>query len=1285
MSDSNLVARWKIAGVWTLKSNMHLGNGFDELDDREREPGDNDDRFYSTVAKDYNEQPYIPGSSIKGALRNFANQRMQDPAAFKRIFGCALNDEKKQSETVAGQTEFYSAYSIGQAEISKVSRTAIDRCLQTVVDKKLFVNETVVAGTRFSVEIVCQNLNTTDIDLLVSLLEQTNVDSSFSLGAGKSNSAGRVDWKLTKVLKFGSAEFSKWITDNTETDIWNFASDETLSRKGIALSEPSEAISLDVKIDFSSAFLVNEPWSGNKPDGEPDAKPRKMKDGRLLLPSTSIKGALRAQAEKILRTIGDETEQGHRVPAFIAGTIHTDLASVLFGATGWQAVLRISDFISASKVDLKIQHNVAIDRFTGGGLDGAKFSTQLAESPSLCGVISIDLRRLKLARAKLNKTEVTAFDSGIGLLLLTLRDFDEGDVQLGYGKSKGYGICTANALVQLRSALAANSIGTDETAAIEAFRTAFIKLDEAPLKTAQKTVGAPTKFHHFNPAPEAVTGDFHLPYTFLPIDNCNGVKDWQIKDGLARSSHSHDRYQANTYCGKLIVEIETMTPTVIGADRQEHDGQVKVKPFEYQGKPAIPGTSIRGMLSSLHESISGSGFRVLGNEMLSVRQSVGERSGPGGSSSALGLLVQYEGDDSWKLEPLALGTIKLSNDRYSLSPAERAAFEADPVYLKVLFDSNSVNSSFEKAIRSNSTENLNGFWWMKLEVVELCDPEGFSYFKVGGKGLRIPSGTNDNPLKNKDFLIGQTPKPNSVVPILFEELPVGAERADYTRGFVRIMRKVDTRKHHVFVPYPEPKDDKDCNQEPIVVPPSVIQRFVELSNERFRTQKKKIQANELKDKLDLLPFVPIQSPRSLKAAYEPRINDIVFFKLNDAGNEVTEISYSSIWRSRVEDSKNNAKRIHNFVKNWSPELLPFANDDRLKLSPTELLFGVVAKNTLKEDTSQSSFAFKGKVAISNAYLSSSEQNRLDENVTLRILSSPKLPAPSMYFTTTEGSNNHYLTKSSFLEQAAKVNTQVTMRGRKTYLHALRRAGEVVGLDSLGKDAGGNRTAPWKTLDKELNKEQKVTVTPIKIGTRFIFEIKFDNLAIDELQNLCAVITPSEKFEHKIGMGKPIGLGSIKLRPVRLLLVDRIRRYLIDSINIARYASAWSDVFDQTQGSDVPPLIHAELREIATHSAESPVSLAAKKMNEFKNTSPDLWTTLNLCGDPSFVKKPVIYPVFDGPAIGKEQKNENRESDGFIWFVANERKSRETQPGSLGSLKVLDRNSNTLPTLKRVRN
>jgi CRISPR-associated protein (TIGR03986 family) len=1282
MSDSNLVARWKIAGVWTLKSNMHLGNGFDELDDREREPGDNDDRFYSTVAKDYNEQPYIPGSSIKGALRNFANQRMQDPVAFKRIFGCALNDEKKQSETVAGQTEFYSAYSIGQAEISKVSRTAIDRCLQTVVDKKLFVNETVVAGTRFSVEIVCQNLNTTDIDLLVSLLEQTNVDSSFSLGAGKSNSAGRVDWKLTKVLKFGSAEFSKWITDNTETDIWNFASDETLSRKGIALSKPSEAISLDVKIDFSSAFLVNEPWSGSKPDGEPDAKPRKMKDGRLLLPSTSIKGALRAQAEKILRTIGDETEQGHRVPAFIAGTIHTDLASVLFGATGWQAVLRISDFISASKVDLKIQHNVAIDRFTGGGLDGAKFSTQLAESPSLCGVISIDLRRLKLARAKLNKTEVTAFDSGIGLLLLTLRDFDEGDVQLGYGKSKGYGFCTANALVQLRSALAANSIGTDETAAIEAFRTAFIKLDEAPLKTAQKTVGAPTKFHHFNPAPEAVTGDFHLPYTFLPIDNCNGVKDWQIKDGLAKSSHSHDRYQANTYCGKLIVEIETMTPTVIGSDRSEHNGQVKVKPFEYQGKPAIPGTSIRGMLSSLHESISGSGFRVLGNEMLSVRQSVGERSGPGGSSSALGRLVQVVGNNEWDLEPLTIGTLELNNEAYSLSSAEKEVFSARPAYLKVLFDSKRPDSSFQKAVNSNNIKELNGFWWMKLEQTELSHPIEYAHVGAKSKWQRIPSKDQG---KNITFLIGQKPVRDPSTPILFHELPNGAGRADYTRGYVRVMAQVSIRKHYVFIPYPGTSntDDTDGTQGLVRVPNAVMNRFIELSTERFERQKKKIEAGELSNELELLPYVPIQTPRSFTDPYKPIDNDIVFFKLNDVGTEVTEISYSSIWRSRVEDSNNNAKRIHNFVKNWSPELLPFTNDDRSKLSPTELLFGVVAQNTFKANASQSSFAFKGKVTVSNAYLSSSEQNSLDEDVTLRILSSPKLPAPSMYFTTTESNNNHYLTKNSFLEQTAQLKSPVRMRGRKAYLHALRRAGEVVGLDSLGKDAGSNRTAPWKTLDKESDKKQKVSVTPIKMSTKFVFEIKFDNLAIDELQNLCAVITPSEKFEHKIGMGKPIGLGSIKLRPARLLLIDRVGRYLIDAIDSERYASAWGDPL-KFEGSCMPQSMSADFLKGADHRADSPVSLAAKRMNQIEESLPDLWTTLILCGDPSYVKRPVIYPVFDGSETGNEQKNQNRESDGFIWFVANERKSGQMQPGGLGSLKIVNRKSKALPTLKRSR-
>ncbi len=68
---------------------------------------------------------------------------------------------------------------------------------------------------------------------------------------------------------------------------------------------------------------------------------------------------------------------------------------------------------------------VAIDRLHGGAAEGLKFNVEFVMTPTLDGVLTLDLMRIA--------------PWGLGLLALTLRDLVEGDVTFGFGASKGYG------------------------------------------------------------------------------------------------------------------------------------------------------------------------------------------------------------------------------------------------------------------------------------------------------------------------------------------------------------------------------------------------------------------------------------------------------------------------------------------------------------------------------------------------------------------------------------------------------------------------------------------------------------------------------------------------------------------------------------------------------------------------------------------------------------------------------------------------------------------------------
>ena len=67
------------------------------------------------------------------------------------------------------------------------------------------------------------------------------------------------------------------------------------------------------------------------------------------------------------------------------------------------------------------------------------------------------------------------------------------------------------------------------------------------------------------------------------------------------------------------------------------------------------------------------------------------------------------------------------------------------------------------------------------------------------------------------------------------------------------------------------------------------------------------------------------------------------------------------------------------------------------------------------------------------------------------------------------------------------------------------------------------------------------ITPVKAGKEFSGIIRFENLSKVELGALLFVLDLPDNMAHKLGMGKPLGLGSVKITP-ELYLSNRIERY-----------------------------------------------------------------------------------------------------------------------------------------------
>jgi len=102
------------------------------------------------------------------------------------------------------------------------------------------------------------------------------------------------------------------------------------------------------------------------------------------------------------------------------------------------------------------------------------------------------------------------------------------------------------------------------------------------------------------------------------------------------------------------------------------------------------------------------------------------------------------------------------------------------------------------------------------------------------------------------------------------------------------------------------------------------------------------------------------------------------------------------------------------------------------------------------------------------------------------------------------------------------------------------------------------------------------IQPLAVGTDFSSRIDFTNLEADEFAALLFAMQLQEDMRHKIGYGKPIGLGSVQLNVTNLQLVDYANRYkeFRAGRGISYYrGDALSNLFDD-QMTSIDPQINA---------------------------------------------------------------------------------------------------------------
>ena len=281
-----------------------------------------------------------------------------------------------------------------------------------------------------------------------------------------------------------------------------------------------------------------------------------------------------------------------------------------------------------------------------------------------------------------------------------------------------------------------------------------------------------------------------------------------------------------------------------------------------------------------------------------------------------------------------------------------------------------------------------------------------------------------------------------------------------------------------------------------------------------------------------------------------------------------------------------------------------------KLCPACRTFGWVKPESEKKDETLAEVkgAYAGRVRLSHGRLTQNK-GRCGE-WTLSSLSSPK---PT--------TNEFYLDQTQKEDRVTYNDADARLRGRKFYRHH-------ADWECLPEDGKQKLLKEILQFPEGERSDQNRTIRgAIKEGSVFEFDLDFENLAPLELGALLYSLELEEGMRHRLGYGRPLGLGSVEICVEKLEAVEDWQ---------ARLKSAAADAGLKTwEGQALRDLVNQNVAQFL------------KKMDEiykadFELALKDLKAILSAPALPL----PVHYP-----RVSRERK---KDEYSFKWFMGNKR-------------------------------
>jgi CRISPR/Cas system CSM-associated protein Csm3 (group 7 of RAMP superfamily) len=422
----------------------------------------------------------IPGTSVAGALRDRLRRMLP---SIRRPDGAPADDADIQclfgSSDGASRLVVHDLIVANDAKWTTRDGVGIDRITGAAAQGIKYDRTMLDAGTTFTFEMrlsVATQSQSVDRVLLEALVRELAA-GRVRLGSGTNRGCGQVRLRSIHSREISASDASMLLHRDVGWQLIlesvNDADDETAN----AASSAPDQLSIDIAWRPLTPVMSASPGRGTSVDIWPlvtvtgSAEEAEL---RLVLPGTSIRGALRTRAEYVMRSLLDID-----APCEFQHQIEVPLVENLFGSSQSRGWLAIDDVMSdpiasaqktaASAADARLRTewedivaasypvterlsqvrqavqnldpgtstsvliptaHVAIDRWTGGAADGALYSVLEPHGLEWDPII---------LRLDGHRPSAAEFTTGLTLLLIVLDDLHKGLIPLGFGTHRGLG------------------------------------------------------------------------------------------------------------------------------------------------------------------------------------------------------------------------------------------------------------------------------------------------------------------------------------------------------------------------------------------------------------------------------------------------------------------------------------------------------------------------------------------------------------------------------------------------------------------------------------------------------------------------------------------------------------------------------------------------------------------------------------------------------------------------------------------------------------------------------